>query len=476
MRSKIYTIYSCLSKKQLKRLELFFQSRFLVSNVIHLELFYSIKTNNKFKAKEDFFKNKHNINDSKMNKLISEHFDYLKKFLSLENNSIHEIDKLSAISTINLDSKFIDTEIRKTRKELDKLKTENYYNYILDDYNLTRIEMNSYLRLTKVPLEKIKEKFLNQNTTLDNFYLWNKVRLLCSYYSLNSVLNFEKVTLLQQEVESLLLNDVNKFSLAIVLYWNIIQIRKDVNNIELFEQLLEKISTEDFLKLQYSDQSEIYQYIIGLCIIMIVRKNQTQFNISLFNLYNTALEKGYLTNNQHLITQRTFKNIVRCALNNNQFEWTKNILKKTVNLIQEKDIENALAYNYGVYYYYTKEYEKSLRSFSQLPYDNLFYAVDLRTFLIRLYFELEEIDSLFSLIESFRAFLKRNTSYSKVMITSFRNFLNAIKKIAETNPRDFKKLKKLQIKVIELNPVIEKKWILTILDERIQKMNFLIKS
>lgn len=114
-------------------------------------------------------------------------------------------------------------------------------------------------------------------------------------------------------------------------------------------------------------------------------------------------------------------------------------------------------------------------SFSQLPYDTLFYAIDLRTYLIRLYFQLEEIDALFSLIDSFRTFLKRNKTHSIVMITSLRNFLNAIKKLAETNPRDLKKLKKMHKNIEALNPMVEKNWLLNEMQSKIDKLSFLKK-
>ena len=318
-----------------------------------------------------------------------------------------------------------------------------------------------------MPIDDLKSAFLTKNNSLDIYFLWNKLKILCAYYNMQSVFKFSDYLHWQKDIEHYMTHKKNVYNIAIEIYWKIIIIRKDLNNLLTFNEILNDINTCEFEKLDYDEQKEITQYVISLCIILIVRKNQTQLNLVLFDLYKLALTKSYLTNHNNKITQRTFKNIIRSAINNNKMNWAFETImnsKKYINIIDQKDAYN---YNIGVYYYYKNDFSKALKYFSKLPYDNLYYALDLRTFLVRIYFETEETDLLISLIDSFRAYLKRNKTFSKVLITSFRNFLNTVKRLNNISIRDKKKLKLLKIKIENQNPVIEKKWLLNTLEKRI---------
>ena len=66
-------------------------------------------------------------------------------------------------------------------------------------------------------------------------------------------------------------------------------------------------------------------------------------------------------------------------------------------------------------YFFKKEYDKVLELLQQVEYDDVFYLLDAKVALIKTFYELEEIDSLVALLDSFKMLLRRKKILPKIL-------------------------------------------------------------
>ena len=64
----------------------------------------------------------------------------------------------------------------------------------------------------------------------------------------------------------------------------------------------------------------------------------------------------------------------------------------------------------------------------------MYYSLDSRRLLLKIYFEIEEDEALWSLIASFRIFLKRNKLANEATTKAYINFVDILKRISKRDP------------------------------------------
>jgi hypothetical protein len=78
--------------------------------------------------------------------------------------------------------------------------------------------------------------------------------------------------------------------------------------------------------------------------------------------------------------------------------------------------------------------------------------------LIKIYFELNEIDALLSLIASFKIFIKRNTSVSEANKEAYNNFINIIQQFIKYATQ--KSAPELLTSIKNTKPLADRNWLL----------------
>ncbi|MFT5801460.1 MAG: hypothetical protein ACI956_001268, partial [Nonlabens sp.] len=98
----------------------------------------------------------------------------------------------------------------------------------------------------------------------------------------------------------------------------------------------------------------------------------------------------------------------------------------------------------GRLYFYQKKYEDVISLLQTIEYDDIIYNLGAKTMLIRTYYEIEEIDALDSLLESFRIFLGRQKKLSAQRKQNYKDFIKFIRKLSRVIPGDKKSIKKIR--------------------------------
>jgi hypothetical protein len=76
------------------------------------------------------------------------------------------------------------------------------------------------------------------------------------------------------------------------------------------------------------------------------------------------------------------------------------------------------------------------------------------------YYELDEIEALGSLLDTFRVYLNRNKEITPTRRKHYLNTISIVKKLARIAPRDLKDIEKLIKEVETTQGVVSKNWIL----------------
>ena len=165
---------------------------------------------------------------------------------------------------------------------------------------------------------------------------------------------------------------------------------------------------EHSLKFSKQEALTIYYSAINYSIRKINSGNQ-KFLDELFDLYHDLIVKEIIFINDE-ISPLDFKNIVVLAFRLGKYSWAESFILKKKKKITEAFRENAVTFNLAQVYFYQREYDKVIEQLQNVEYEDVTYNLDSKSILIATYYEMDELEPLYSLFESFRVYLNRHKS------------------------------------------------------------------
>ena len=130
---------------------------------------------------------------------------------------------------------------------------------------------------------------------------------------------------------------------------------------------------------------------------------------------------------------------------------------KVCNFIEEEYRENAFNFNLALLSFYEKEFEKAIHLLNSVEYTDLTYNLNAKALLLASYYELDEIEALYSAIDSFYIYLKRQASISDVKRDHYLRLPRYIKRMLNASSKE--KLTRLK-ESIQSEQVVSKPWLL----------------
>ena len=185
----------------------------------------------------------------------------------------------------------------------------------------------------------------------------------------------------------------------------------------------------------------------------------SEFVLEAFQLFQDWLPKGLLLV-QGKLTPFHFKNIVTIGLRLSEFDWIENFIHQYSQFLDERHRENAITFNLAQLYFYKKNYLKVIQLLSQVEYDDMTYNLNSKTLLMASYYELDEIEALGSLLDTFRVYLNRNKELPATRRKHYLNTIGIVRKLSKIINGDSKQIEKLTTEVETTQGVVSKNWIL----------------
>ncbi len=462
---KLYQAIIQLTGHELNRLQRFVSSPFFNRNESIIKLFVWIKEDLKKDKKEEItmehlwaicFGNKQPLDAGRFRKLQSDLLKLVEDYYaqeSFETNPIHKAKYL--LETIyNKGLEKLQSGALKSAQKLvegQELKPASFYyfQYELEQsiYDLNRSQIE---RTTKSNIESIA---LN----LDRFYLAEKLRYYCTVLNHQhlAALNYKMLFIdeIVAHVESHDYSDVP----PIVMYYQILLTYKEPEVKTHYDELKSLIEKH----IQLFPETEAKEILDAALNYSLKRMNagEVDYIRETFELYVKSLENGVLMVHGK-ITPWSFKNIVTTGLRLNEFDWIENFIQTYSLHLEERYRKNAITFNLAQLYFYKKEYQKVIQQLSQVEYDDMTYNLNSKTLLMASYYELDEIEALGSLLDTFRVYLNRNKELPVTRRKHYLNTIGIVRKLSKTIQGDDKEIDKLIKEVESTQGVVSKNWIL----------------
>ena len=194
-----------------------------------------------------------------------------------------------------------------------------------------------------------------------------------------------------------------------------------------------------------------------------IKKSNQGKNVFLrefFEIAKDLLNKGLLLSTGQL-NPGFFRNAVMTSLRIGEYAWTENFINKYSEKLPKEFRTNAVTYNLALVYFYQKKYDKVIPLLQSVEYDELVYNLSSKSILIAVYYELDEDESLMSLMDSFKVYITRHKEIANEKRIHYLNLMKYVRKMLKIVPGDTKEIEKIKQEMIEDKKVgiASEKWV-----------------
>ena len=337
-------------------------------------------------------------------------------------------------------------------------------NYFYESFMIHSERDNSFRMMGKI---SGNESLQSKADQLDLFYLALKLKDSCEMLNRSKIISANYDFKMMDPIIVYLQSHTETYIdyPAIQIYLNVYLMLKSENH-ELYFTALEKLALQYESVFAHDEQRSIYTYIQNYCIRRINQGN-TAFYQNMFEAYKHIIDNGLVfEDNKNL--QWDFKNAVSIGLRIKEFNWTLAAINAFKDRLPEDIRQNAYTYNLANYYYETGDLKKATKLLNSVEFTDIYYSLDAKVMLLKIYYKEEEEESFYSLVSSFGIFLKRHKLISKDTTEIYENlirftrksFLLSLKLPYQRNKDYYKKVETLKQKITQTQLVANINWLL----------------
>ncbi len=234
------------------------------------------------------------------------------------------------------------------------------------------------------------------------------------------------------------------------LYHALLKVFQAPSDRAAFDVLVQGLSGQGG-KIAAVDAREVYTGALNHCIRQI-NHGETSFLNEMLALYK-EMDMHNLLQVNALLPAAQFKNMVSLGLRCADFDWVQAMIDKYGNLVADDAQGNASAFNQGVLFFFQGDFSSAEKFLNKVlaAYDDVFYGLDARAYLLRVHYETGNVLGMESLAESFKMFLKRNKKIPKAHKQSYLTATRFFRRLIKIPAYDKHKLSALSKEIEESN-------------------------
>jgi len=396
--------------------------------------------------------------DKKMRYTISFLNKLVKKFLAIEQLKEDQISEqrlaAKALRKKGL-ANIYEKEIQSCLKLLEKQSFRNAQ-YYLDRYLIGYEDYEAFYKRKK-SAGKIGEILPKINQAADVYLIATTLKLACMWLSLRvQEQPFQFKSLLIKVLDLIEEQDYYQQFPVIELYYNAYQmltLTQDDSYFGNFKSLIEQHQ----LNFPIGELSELYVLAINHIIKQANLGNQS-YRKELFEMYKKGLNAAVFLNNGEM-NSVTYINIAQAGLAHEAYDWVLAFIEKNKHFLKSSLQKEYYLFNLASYYNKKGNYDQVMEILRTITFDETMLELAARRMLLKIYFELDETDALFSFFDSFKNYIYRHkeVGYGK---DNYLNLIKYAKKLTNINPRDQKAVARLTEEIIQTQAIAEKAWLL----------------
>lgn len=277
--------------------------------------------------------------------------------------------------------------------------------------------------------KKDKEYILQvKQNNLDVYFMSEKLRDICEMHVRSQLLKLDYDPGLAIDLVHALGPVIDQYSdvPSIYFYYHLYELI--VNDKEENYSLLSQ-SIRDFQNsFRRSELQRIYDFLRNYCLLK-TNQGHKQYLQEVFLLYKEELESGLLFDEDGILAEWHYKNIITAGINLGEMGWVKSFIEEYKDFLHPDLMENAYSYNLANFYFANEEFDKAQDLLMDVEYTDIRYSLNAKMLLLRLFYEKDEYDALQSLLESFRLFVKRNKQISEERYKGYYNLIKFARRV-----------------------------------------------
>ena len=404
------------------------------------------------------------FNELQINNVISDLLQLLYGFLAQQN-----IERQTLLKKFHCLNELIEREEIQHTDRISKSYTQVLEKKSLRNfqYHFHKKQLNEQLvrhRLT-TSMRTRDQSLQEHSNSLDLYYFGNKLRIACDMTSRNIVTqanyDCQHLDYLLQCYEDQ--QQVYQNEPCITVYYKALKMIREGTANTYYD--LKNFISEHLSLFPNEELRILYVYLQNFCI----RKSnsgQSQYYRELRDLYDIILEKGIIFKNGYL-SQWAYKNIVTLGLRMRDYEWTEEVIHRFKKRLLPEEQNNGETYNLAALYYARSEYKKALRQLHNVEFIDTSYHTGAKIIQLKSYYELDETEALYALIEAFKKYVLRNKEIAAYRKKANANFLRVVKKVYQLKINAHrlptaafrKKQQSIELLLGQLDPIANKDWV-----------------
>ena len=245
----------------------------------------------------------------------------------------------------------------------------------------------------------------------------------------------------------------------ISIFYYILKLLKEPKNVHYYK--LKELFYKNLSKKSPFDREEkytIFNYLINYC----TQQHTLEFMKESFDVYEIMLRhNAYSESENDYMQTNTYRNIVKTCISLKETKWLEQFIKKYTDKLgpeHRKELKNLSSAHL---LFIRKEFEKSLEMINEIDLNFDLSKTDIKTLQLKLYYELNHIESAFHLVVAYRTFLSRTENIAKEHKRKFKNFINYYLKLLKIKSRTSREDPCFVKSEIEKeNNIVNKQWLL----------------
>lgn len=410
------------------------------------------------------------FNNEELTKLSSFLFKLGRNFLAVsqfkESSFYYNKLLLESLDQHNADS-FFETEYEKALKRLNNGKMHNQFFLLKGMMEVLKIDYS-------IKVNKQKEIAFNviKNAEYDIFHLLVKLAIrytdmlanknAYNYNFSNTVAEFFINNFNFDSFIKNLKNEKIQYYDFILYYYYQFKAFSELDN-EHYYNLLRESTFKDFDELEDLEMANRYIRLFGYCITQIRRGNLNFLN-DCFELHKTAYENQINKSivSEDFIYPVFFRNFVIYGLAAKEYTYIENFIAQSGSKLNMEYRDDLVNVSSAMLQFEKKRYTDVLELLNKVKYSYPGCQIDTKTIYVKTFYETGDYESLVTLVDSFRHFLKRDRTISDVyrdQNISFLNYIGKLSKLKLNINDDIYELQKIIKEDIKVDP-IQKIWLI----------------
>lgn len=408
-------------------------------------------------------------NDVKFRKLSSDLFALFEEFITqkeLDNDGSEKLRLLMKAYTNRNLSDLFGSLIHhiEYNKKLHQNKNADHY---LNMYNIERAIMDINFHDNTIGRKVEMDKVLNveeMSYNLDVFFIAEKLRSYCTLLSWNQRFKLNKKIIGIDVILKLAQSPFFKDYPPIAIYYIISIIKgKEEYSEDYFK--LKNLLIENIHHFDKKEAKDLLDLVIGYCVTL-ANRERPEFEKEAFEWYKLGLKNEVIIRDEH-ISPTTFRNIIALSLKLGEISWAEEFIQEYSKFLDPLVRESNLNFSRARVEWHNKNYKKVIQYLAYTEYTEVFQALLSRNLLLLAYYELEEFETLESLLSSFKLYIDREKTYAKNRKTQYYNLIRFTRALVKIDKKQKTKILKLKEEILKTNPVVSKMWLLEKAEEKL---------